>query len=173
MLDQHLRSHCKTIINTMPIPSPFGLEKFRANTERHRGRPLLLIPTNTTADCSGLWIGTTEGDYIFYERNTTPLHQWHIVGHEIGHMLFGHRGTPISDDEFARLLFPNLDPDLVQSALARSAYTDTEEEEAETFATLLLDHIHRLPHPPDLPPGKAEVLTRLEGAFTASARRGE
>lgn len=108
----------------------------------------------------------SDADCIFYEQDTTQLHQLHIIGHESGHMLFGHRGLPISEGEFAHLLFPDLAPELTSSFLARSAYTDTEEEEAETFASLLLDHIKPAPRAPHLPPHQADLLHRVEGAFT-------
>jgi hypothetical protein len=50
--------------------------------------------------------------------------------------------------------------------LARSAYTDLEEQEAETFASLLLDHIKAPPPPaPPMRPEQAELLLRVEHAF--------
>jgi hypothetical protein len=170
VLDRQLRSRCLELIKSLPIPRPFDLERFRENLERHRGRPLLMIPAKTPPDCSGLWIGTRDADYILYERATTSLHQWHIVAHESGHMLLGHGGIPIADEEFARLLFPDLDPELVRSTLARSAYTDAKEREAETFATLLLHQV-TVQQPPGLPPGQEQLLSRVEGAFTARSNR--
>ncbi|MBO0802102.1 MAG: ImmA/IrrE family metallo-endopeptidase [Nocardiopsaceae bacterium] len=165
------RSRCETTIQALTIPVPLGLEPFRECLERHRGRPVDLIPTTTANGCSGLWIGTRDADYIFYERDTTPLHQLHIVAHEAGHMLLGHAGTPIGTEQLARLLFPDLPAALVQSALGRSAYTDAEEHEAETFASLLLGPAaHHPPTPPNLPPGTAAFLDRLEDAFTAHPR---
>ena len=166
MLDQPLRQRCLDMIKALPVPDPFDLEQFRVNLEHQRHRTLKLIPTQTKPDCSGVWIAMSDADCIFYERDTTQLHQLHIIGHESGHMIFGHRGLPISDSEFARLLFPDLPPELVSSFLARSAYTDTEEEEAETFASLLLDHIKPAPPPPQLPASQAALLHRVEGAFT-------
>jgi len=52
-------------------------------------------------------------------------------------MTLGHRGTQISASEFARLLFPHLDPHKVAAALAlvpvAAHYSETEEAEAETL----------------------------------------
>jgi hypothetical protein len=167
LLYQQLRSRCEDTIWSLTIPSPFGLEPFRECLEQRRGQPVRLIPTKATTECSGLWVGTPDMDYIFYERSATPLHQLHIVAHEAGHMFFGHKGQSISDEEFSRLLFPDLPPELVTSMLGRSAYTDTQEREAETFATLLLNHVMQLPPRADLPPDKTVLLRRLEDAFTA------
>jgi hypothetical protein len=166
VLDQQLRHRCQEKIKTLPIPRPFSLEQFRARLEHQRQRPLQLIPTRTRPDCTGLWIAMADADYIFYEQDTTPLHQWHIVGHETGHMIFDHHGSPITDEEFTRLLFPSLDATLIRSVLGRSAYTDAEEQEAETFASILLDHIKAPPpQAPPMRPEQAELLLRVEHAF--------
>jgi hypothetical protein len=176
MLNQQLRSRCLDMIKALPVPAPFDLERFRANIERHRGRRLRLHAIPTKPDCSGLWIATRDADHIYYASDTTPLHQWHIIGHEAGHMLFGHQGASSGEEDLARLLFPSLDPAMVRAILARSAYTDTEEEEAETFASVLLERARQPRRRPSLPPAQAELLSRVEGAFGTSprgdARRG-
>jgi hypothetical protein len=159
------------MIASLPVPEPFDLERFRVSLERHRGRPLLLLPAAIAADCSGMWAGTEEADFIFYAQDTTPVHQRHIVAHEIGHMAFDHRGTKVDGDQLARLLFPDLSPALVRSSLARSAYSDDEECEAETFASVLLGRARARPGASGLRPGEAELLQRIEGAF-APARPG-
>ena len=60
-------------------------------------------------------------------------------------MTLDHHGAQISASEFARLLFPHLDPHKVAAALAlvpvAAHYSETEEAEAETFASLLLERI--------------------------------
>jgi hypothetical protein len=81
-------------------------------------------------------------------------------------MSFDHQGTKIDGDELARLLFPNLGPALVRSSLARTAYSDAEEREAETFASVLLGRARNRPAGPGLQPAEAELLQRVEGAFT-------
>jgi hypothetical protein len=164
--DQRLRSRCLGIIACLPVPEPFDLEQFRVNLEGHRGRPLLLLPAETGTECSGMWVGTEDADYIFYAQDTTPVHQRHIVVHEIGHMAFDHQGSRLGGDELARLLFPNLNPALVQSFLARSVYSDDEECEAETFASVLLGRVKAQQGVPGLRPGEAELLQRIAGAFS-------
>ncbi len=166
MPDLRLRSRCLGMIASLPVPEPFDLEHFRMNLEGHRGKPLLLLPAAMTTDCSGMWAGTGEADFIFYAQDTTPVHQRHIVVHEIGHMAFGHQGTKAGGDALARMLFPGLSPALVQSSPARSVHSDDEELEAETFASVLLGRARARPAASGLRPGEAELLQRIEGAFT-------
>ena len=166
MPDERIRSRCLGMIASLPVPEPFDLEQLRVNLEGHRGRPLLLMPGAAATDCSGMWIGTEAADYIFYAPDTTPVHQRHIVVHEIGHMAFEHQGSRAGGDVLARLLFPDLSPALVRSFLARSVYSGQDEREAETFASVLLGRVKPRPGAAGLRPGEAELLRRVEGAFT-------
>jgi hypothetical protein len=164
--DQLIHSRCLDMIASLPVPDPFDLERFRVNLACHRGRPLLLLPDAIAKDCSGIWIGTQEADFIFYARDTSPVHQRHIIAHEIGHMAFGHQGAKVGDEGLTRVLFPDLSPAVVQSFLARTSYSDNEEREAETFASILLGRVRRQPAIADLSPDEAELLHRIERAFT-------
>lgn len=159
-----LYARCLGLIASLPVPDPFDLEQFRANLERQRGRRLLLLPDAMATDCSGMWIGTDQADYVFYARDTTPVHQRHIVAHEIGHMVFDHRGVA-SGTRLDKLLFPALSPAMVRTILGRTAYSDQEEREAETFASVLLGRARLRPAAPDLQPDEAELLQRVKGAF--------
>jgi hypothetical protein len=165
MTDRDLRRRCQEKIKTLHIPRPFSIDQLRAELEHQRARALQFTPIRTRPGTPcGLWIALAKADYIFYEQDTTPLHQLHIIGHETGHMLLDHHGTHITSDELIQLLLPSLDPDLIRSVLGRTTYTDAEEHEAETFASLLLKRI--APHHAEpMSPEQAELLGRVEGAF--------
>jgi hypothetical protein len=62
---------------------------------RDRGRPLHLIPLPLRTSISGAWLGMPDADYIVYQSvGSSPLHQIHVIWHEIGHMLLpGHART--------------------------------------------------------------------------------
>jgi hypothetical protein len=170
-----LRRRCQDKIETLHVPRPFELTLLLTDLERIRGRPVELMPTATRPDSPcGMWISMPGADYIFYEQGTKSLHRAHIVLHEIAHMLFGHHGGPWSDDTI-RLLMPSLDPVLVRSMLSRSAYTNVEEREAETLASLILERA-ALPPPPaptrPMSPDAVAVLSRVESAFGAVRQRG-
>jgi hypothetical protein len=136
---------CRAIIGSLPIPRPFDVDAFRAALETRRNRRLVLTAATLPPGCTGLWAASRSADYIFYGRDAAPADQLRAIGHELGHMTLGHHGTQISASEFARLLFPHLDPHKAAAALAlvpvTAHYSETEEAEAETFASLLLERI--------------------------------
>jgi hypothetical protein len=136
---------CKAIVNSLPIPHPFDADAFRAALEIRRNRRLILTAATLPSGCTGLWAASQSADYIFYGQRATPPEQLRVISHEIGHMTLGHRGTQVPASEFARLLFPHLDPHKVAAALALvpivARYSETEETEAETFASVFLERI--------------------------------
>ncbi len=86
----------------------------------------------------GLWLGTEEADYVFYEARTAPVHREHIILHEIGHVLCDHhRIVTDGDDGPAARLLGDPHPGLVRRLMARTSYTTTEEQEAEMIASLI------------------------------------
>jgi hypothetical protein len=172
--DRELRRRCEDKLRELYVPQPFELGAFLADLERVRERPVELMPITARPDSPcGLWISMPLADYIFYEQHTEPLHRTHIICHEVGHMLFGHRGRPW-DDAIIRLLMPSLDPKLVRSILGRNAYSTEEEREAETLASLLLERAATPPPAPatPVPEHLAAVLSRVESTFGSGRRRG-
>jgi hypothetical protein len=107
-----------------------------------RGRPITLVPMQMPAShpC-GMWVAARDEDLIFYDANTTTAHQEHIILHELGHIICCHRGAGLLDETTARLLFPNLDPELVRDMLLRATYDDVQEQEAEIIAYLLSQQV--------------------------------
>lgn len=128
-------------MDQLPLLQPFCIGTLCSELSKRRRRPLHLhpIPLDTSEVC-GLWIGTDAEDHIFYEQHTARSHQEHIILHEIGHMLFGHR----SDASVASVasgvsdaLFPDLDTRLVRRVLGRTNYSSRQEQEAEMLASLI------------------------------------
>jgi hypothetical protein len=121
------------------------LEQFRVALARHRGRKLRFVPTAgrelAGRELAGLWISTAIEYHVFYPSGAPPLGQLYVIAREIGHMVLAHEGAPAATSEIARLLLPALDPALVVATLGRARYTVADEQEAEAFAALLLDHM--------------------------------
>jgi len=151
-------------VSELDIPIPFDLDEFIARLERQRGRTILLFPfTAGPEGPCGVWISTAETDYVYHERETTSLHKAHIVLHEIGHMILGHQCSTPAVDDLARILAPDVGPELIRLVLGRSGYTSEDEREAETFASLVLERASRPADPkPAAEPEVAVVLDRLE-----------
>lgn len=147
---RRLRRRCRRRLRGLPLPVPFDVRVLCARVAEARGRPVRLCPMTmaTTAGVWGAWVATDTADLIFYEQATTPPHQEHIILHELSHLLFDHYPAPLSAAEHARLLLPDLDPELVRRVMGRTAYTAVEEQEAEMLASLIRQWAQRAPAPP-------------------------
>jgi len=134
----------EAIVRSVQVPIPFNLSKFCTRVALSRGRSLRLHPiqVESLAGFCGLYVEMDHIDHVYFPTHTSPIHQQHIVLHELAHLLCGHRGsrpTWTMPDGLVGKLFPNLDPRLVRAALGRSRYADPEEREAETVASLILE----------------------------------
>lgn len=131
----------------LPIPVPWDLGVFINNLAEMRGRPIRLVPTDTAALADspcGIWVARDHDDLILHEIGTTDYHIDQIVGHEIGHMLLGHRRNPAFGDDKARehdlcrQVLPDIDPQSVRAVLGRTNGGSDQERDAEMFASLLM-----------------------------------
>ncbi|MFE9480146.1 toxin [Streptomyces spororaveus] len=138
-----------------------------------RDRPIILVPMQMpSSHPCGMWVAARDEDLIFYDANTTGAHQEHIILHELGHIICCHRGAGGLDEAAARLLFPNLDPELVRDMLLRATYDDVQEQEAEIIAYLLSQRIGDAGRRPagapgagdgeDGNPARSATLSRIE-----------
>lgn len=144
MIKGYVRDRYATTLREIGVPSPFDLDEFRRRLECHRRRPIFLIDTPSLPEAvSGLWLGTGDGDYVFYPQGVTPLYRAHVVLHEFSHMLLGHGAAAKDRRCIAELLTPELSSRIVQLALGRSGYSTAEERDAELMASLLLERATR------------------------------
>ncbi|WP_433652044.1 ImmA/IrrE family metallo-endopeptidase [Micromonospora zamorensis] len=145
-------------VKDLELPRPFDVRTLSQSIARRRDRPIVLtaLPLSA-AGPGGLWLATDSTDYICYEANTSPLHQQHIVLHELGHLLCGHRGAERIDD-FARGLAPQLSETTMAIMFSRhrQSHPDASEMEAELFAYFVLERVGELPGRPDASNGLTE-----------------
>ncbi|WP_438486833.1 toxin [Streptomyces sp. S186] len=148
-VDQDRRSQLKRLrkagaqrIAALDLPEVADVPELCHHLSEIRDRPITLVPMQMPAShpC-GMWVAARDEDLIFYDANTTSAHQEHIILHELGHIICCHRGAGWLDEASARLLFPNLDPDLVRDMLLRATYDDVQEQEAEIIAYLLSQRV--------------------------------
>lgn len=167
------RRRCRTALQQVPLPGRFSLEDFCQQVAEHRGRPLRLVtspvPAQPDSQPCGAWFARDEEDLVFVEPGVSPLHREHIVLHELGHMLCGHRPVQSVSTPVPTALFPSSSPDLIALMLGRSTYDEPHEAEAEMFATMVGARIGQrseAPEPsllfsPAAAPATSQVLAAL------------
>lgn len=143
-----LRARCAArvtdLLHHVPLPNPWDANEFLNQLERRRGREIDLCAVPwTSGDSTGAWKRNADHDLIAYAANTTSIHQDHIILHEVGHMVFDHRGQCVLSERQARRLAPHLRP-AAFAHLLNTASHRIEEAEAETFATMILARVARL-----------------------------
>ncbi|TDB84247.1 hypothetical protein E1264_25395 [Actinomadura sp. KC216] len=155
-------------MEALEVPEPWDFEQFRASVAALTGRPLRVmeIPAMPAGLC-GVYVSTTGADYVYTTTGTTQFHREHIALHEIGHLLAGHRGE-VGVGDLAKVLLPDLSPEVVRTVLGRTSYTSEQEREAEYFATLVLERSRpgRVePRVAVADPAVAALLARLEDSW--------
>jgi hypothetical protein len=162
-----LTARCRARLDELDLPRPFDVRALCADVGRRRGRPVELVEMALPAEApGGLWISTEHSDHIVFERATSPLHQEHIILHELSHILCGHTGGSRISGEHAARLFPRLDPGMVRRVLGRTGYGSAEEQEAEMLASMILrraEEHRQAPRATD--PSDADNLRRLEAGL--------
>lgn len=138
------RRECEALVAALGLPAPFDLAAMCVHVGEQRGKPIKLMATSMSmgGGLCGMWMGTAKSDYVFYEQDTTVVHQQHIVFHELGHILRGHPPARLLGTELAHALAPHVDTSgEVPRVLGRDAYTDDHEYEAELIATFILRRV--------------------------------
>jgi hypothetical protein len=141
---RRVRRACEAKLRTIELPDPFTVDALCASLSHARGRPIRLVPLpdRDGAPC-GLWVSTAEVDWVFHQVATSPLHQDHIILHELAHMIFDHRTVRDRAGELQAQLLPDLDPQMVATVLGRLPYSSEQEQEAEMLAGLIATHARR------------------------------
>ena len=165
------RRECEQVVSALDLPHPFDLGELCAGVGRLRGKPVVLMATQMAmgGGLCGMWLGTATADYVFYEEDTSKLHQQHIVCHELGHILRKHTPSRILGADIARSLTADVDPGQVQRVLGRDTYSDADEYEAELIATLILRRIGRTVNrnaPAATDPKASEVIERISRSLS-------
>ncbi|MCQ4046554.1 hypothetical protein [Streptantibioticus rubrisoli] len=153
-------------MDQLDLPRPFSAESLCAHLSQERRRPIHLHaiqPYTIGTSVCGLWLATDTDDHIFFEPQTTWLHQEHIILHEIAHLLFDHYSLSARGTTELAGLFADLSPRTVKRLLARTSYSTVQEQEAEMLASLIRTTTARARESP--PSG---TLGELEAVFGGS-----
>ncbi|SFP71079.1 hypothetical protein SAMN05421810_103164 [Amycolatopsis arida] len=151
MRERELRRRCRRLLNELDIRPPLDVVELCRKVGEQRGRPIRLMAHPIPVPGPfGVWIATKTVDYILYQQETSRSHQCHIILHELGHIIAGHRSDQDDDALMSELYpdvkpatlrerYPDLDTDAVRRALRRTSYDTDQEREAETVATIILE----------------------------------
>lgn len=175
---RELAARCQELALALPLPSPWDIETFLTELGELRGRPIDLrrVSGAEFENPCGALVSLADRDVIGYVPST-PLHEEHIILHEVGHLVCGHSDTSLADSPLVAELVPDLPPELIQSVLGRSAFDDRVESEAELVASLYLYRAGRAPAPlrglDRLNRGEGRTLRQLQATFDdGRPRRG-
>jgi hypothetical protein len=136
---------CAAVARELALPVPFTMDELGTCLERRRRRSVRLLPMVMEPGApSGVWIGTADTDCLYYEEQTSPFHQAHIVLHLAGQMLLGDGRGPAIDSR----LVPSVSQQLIGLMLSGDEQDAATRLEAETFAFLVLRRDHRGPSAP-------------------------
>jgi hypothetical protein len=157
-----LQRRCQSRLHALQLPDQVELSALLARLMAIRGRPIVLRPITRRPGPCGLWAALPARDYVFYEADTSPLHQVHIILHELAHLIWGHRSAYVLDLELLQSVLPDIEPGVLETVLRRAHYETIEEQEAEVLASLVLRRM-TLGEPGATPVGDDErtVLARL------------
>jgi hypothetical protein len=154
-MTHHLRAGRRTaaMARDVAIPVPFELSAFGICLQRRTGGAIELLPSvMPPGSPSGTLLKTGGTSFICYERDTSPLHQAHIVLSLAAQLLHGDDAAPLID----RRLVPDLDPQLIRLMLGDAQGSALPHADAEMFAFLALKRAGAVA----LPPGSARRAFR-------------
>jgi len=158
-----LRRRCEARLDRLDFSGCTDAASFCRSLAIHRDRPIYLRSIAGWVGPCGLWVAGEDADIIFYEEQTSPLHQDHIILHEASHLLCDHVSAEVPEAALPHILFPDLRPDAVWRVLQRATYGAHQEQEAEILASLIRERLAVDPPAasPVHDPRTAGVLGRL------------
>ena len=135
--ERQLRRYCRRLLRHLDIRPPLDVHELCARLGEHRGKPINLIPWELPIPGpSGVWLSQPDVENIFYQQETSRIHQDHIILHEIGHILADHHNDPIAADVFSDP-GPDCPEFLLGQGVHRTSYSEDYEYEAELVATMI------------------------------------
>jgi Zn-dependent peptidase ImmA (M78 family) len=120
--------------------SQFTMDSFTTWVQQQVGRKIRFVLWEMPPGMFGVWLSDAEEpvEYVFIDKNVSPLHQAHIQLHELGHIVCGHPTMRLTKTQMSDLLTQaEQEPSILKTALLRSPAKEELEQEAETFAALI------------------------------------
>lgn len=165
--EREIRRYCKRILRDLDIQPPLRVDDLCLRLGDHLRKPIRLVPWALPVPGPfGLWMSRLNEHVIFYQEETTRVHQDHIILHEVGHILAYHEDDGDTPEDLPDLSsdFPH---DLTTRGFRRTCYTEDYEREAELVATtiqewaVVIDYVTpRTPEDPALIPLRSALSPR-------------
>ncbi|QIS02061.1 hypothetical protein F5X71_06790 [Nocardia brasiliensis] len=153
MNEREIRRYCRKVLRDCDIQPPLQIEELCHRLGDHRGKRIRLVPWALPVPGPfGLWMSRSHEDWIFFQAETTRVHQVHIILHEIGHILCEH----VDDTDLNDVpdLGPDFPADLTKRGLRRTCYDEQRERHAEMVATIIQEWSSVIDYTtPAAPPG--------------------
>ncbi|MFI1012575.1 hypothetical protein [Streptomyces sp. NPDC020965] len=153
---------CRSFVHSLDLPRVESVRDLRSYVEELIGEPIQIgpgKPAGTDTPC-GMVVKSGGVNYIGYDPETSTAHQDHIIAHELGHLLKGHRGSRVSPASDDGVILGDLNTDLWATVLNRTNYAETIEREAEAIASFLQAHVTTSTSPPEPQSEAADRITR-------------
>lgn len=134
---------CRSFVHSLDLPRVESVRDLRGYIEELIGEPIRIAPgkpADGETPC-GMVVKSGGVNYIGYDPDTSPAHQDHIIAHEFGHLLKGHRGIATTLIPEGGVILGDLDSDLWATVLGRTNYAETVEREAEAVGSFLQAHV--------------------------------
>lgn len=153
-VERDLHRRLRRELQSLGIQPPLDVKELCRALGERRGRPIVLRPFPLEKPGpSGLWVDTPQMDVVLYQQETTPLHQDHIILHEVFHIIVS-EDEPVEEEQEApddfvegwATMIPVLDPALIRRVARRCSYDDGEECAVELAATIILEWSSVLDH---------------------------
>lgn len=128
----------RALLRDLGVQRPADVRGLSKRLAARRGRPILLrAHPIRVPGVYGTCLSTGSADFIFYESRTSPVHQDHIILHELVHLVAGHGGAP-QDDSGLKTPFSGGARDGPARRLRRHRSGDGQEDEAEDVAAMAM-----------------------------------
>lgn len=136
--ERGLERYVRQQLQALDVRPPLDVVALCQALSKHRNRHIELreFPLRTPGP-QGLRAEMPTADLIVFQRETTKLHQDHIVLHEVGHIMADHPG--IDAKKLMGAMLPGTQPDASRRTLHREMYDTAQEREAELVATIILE----------------------------------
>ncbi|WP_239154830.1 ImmA/IrrE family metallo-endopeptidase [Amycolatopsis sp. FDAARGOS 1241] len=93
------RIRMRDVLRDVPPRCPWSMNAWIDRLERRRRRDIDLMAVDyAPGRPSGAWQRREDYELIAYTAGTSPMHQGHIIAHELGHLLCEHRGVCLVSD---------------------------------------------------------------------------